>query len=147
MNSSILSASAPPSPQALREIRRDTPLRQARTCYGHLAGVAGVRLMDELLQRGWLEAIPTGPDARRIYYAPTAGGADSLARRRVVIPASKSGKPIAFSCLDWTERRAHLGGRLGRAIVDALAEMGCASRVPGSRVVSLSCCLDEWLDS
>ena len=34
------------SPQSQREVRRNTPLRQARTCYGHLAGVAGVALMD-----------------------------------------------------------------------------------------------------
>ena len=42
------------SPQADREVRRDTRLRQARTCNGHLAGVAGVALMDEMLGLDWL---------------------------------------------------------------------------------------------
>ena len=45
------------SPQSQREVRRNTPLRQARTCYGHLAGVAGVALMDEMLGLKWLEEV------------------------------------------------------------------------------------------
>src|SRR5262245_53420075 len=43
------------SPQARREIQGNTAIRQARTCYDHLAGVAGVQLLDEMLHRGWLE--------------------------------------------------------------------------------------------
>ena len=128
---------APPSPQAAREVRRDTPLRRARTCYGHLAGVAGVALMDELLRRGWLEVVPAGPDVKRVHYSPTADGVSALSSWGVAIPAPKGRKPVAFSCLDWTERRWHLGGPLGRAIADALAEAGCIRRLPGSRVVEL----------
>src|SRR4051794_38842092 len=43
------------SPAARREARKDTPLRRARTCYGHLAGVAGVELFDTLVSLGWIE--------------------------------------------------------------------------------------------
>ena len=43
------------SPQAAREVRRNTALRQARTCYDHLAGVAGVQLLDAMCERGWIE--------------------------------------------------------------------------------------------
>jgi len=42
------------SPRAARELRRDAPLRHARTCYDHLAGVEGVHLLREMLRRGWL---------------------------------------------------------------------------------------------
>ena len=138
-----------PSPQALREVRRDTPLRRARTCYNHLAGVAGVRLMDELLRLHGLEAMPSPPHARRAYYAPTEVGAIALHERGVVMPSPKIGKPVAFSCLDWTERRWHLGGSLGRAIAAALFESDCIRRVAGSRVVELA---DDtgwllWLDA
>ena len=107
--------------------------------------------MDKLLAQGWLEETPAAApaDARRVYYAPTSNGAHSLARLGVTIPASKPSKPAAFSCLDWTERRWHLGGPLGRSIVDALAEAGWIQRVPGSRVLELA---DEpgeflWLDA
>ena len=134
------------SPQALREMRRDTALRRARTCYGHLAGVAGVHLLEELLRLGWLEV--AGPaDGGRVGYAPTVAGAAALARRGVVVPAGRGGKLAAFSCLDWTERRPHLGGGLGRAIVAALVDAGCVVRNPGSRVVTVNGGLDGWLDS
>ena len=147
MTSSMLLPIRPVSPQAQREVRRDTPLRRARTCYGHLAGVAGVELMDELLARGWMEAISLTPDAGRIRYVPTRAGSEALTERGVAIPASKNGKTVAFSCIDWTERRPHLGGGLGRAIVSALAESGWIERSTGSRVVSLSRDPRKWLDS
>ena len=51
------------SPQAAREVRRNTLLRQGRTCYDHLAGVVGVQLLEALLQRGWLEE-SAGPRPR-----------------------------------------------------------------------------------
>lgn len=133
------------SPQALREVRRDTALRRARTCYGHLAGVAGVHLLEELLRLGWLAAAPA--DGARVGYAPTVAGAAALARRGVVVPVARGGKLAAFSCLDWTERRPHLGGALGRAIVAALSDAGCIVRNPGSRVVTVNGGLDGWLNS
>ena len=102
--------------------------------------------MDGLLHRGWLETLPTSPDSPRLSYSPTTSGADAFAERGVVFPAAKSGKPVAFSCLDWTERRWHLGGPLGRAIVAALADAGCIERTPGSRMVTLKDSLDRWLD-
>ena len=133
------------SPQARREVRRDTALRRARTCYGHLAGVAGVDLLEELLRLGWLEV--AAADAGRVGYAPTVAGAAALARRGVVVPAARGGKLAAFSCLDWTERRPHLGGALGRAIAAALVDAGCVVRNPGSRVVTVNGGLGGWLDS
>ena len=132
------------SPQARREVRRDTALRRARTCYGHLAGVAGVHLLEELLRMGWLAAVPA--DGGRVGYAPTVAGAAALARRGVVVPAAREGMVAAFSCLDWTERRPHLGGALGRAIVAALVDARCVVRNPGSRVVTVNGGLDGWLD-
>ena len=137
----------PLSPQAAREVRRDSPLRRARTCYGHLAGVAGVGLIDELHGRGWLEGMPGPADRRRVHYALTEAGAGALAERGVVIPAVGKGKPVAFSCLDWTERRWHLGGALGRAIVNAMAEAGYIKQPASSRVVHLTAPVGRWLNS
>ena len=137
----------PASPQARREVRRDTPLRRARTCYGHLAGVAGVQLMDELLRRGWVETTSApSPGAGRVAYVPTAAGATALAYRGVAVPAPKSSRPAAFACLDWTERRPHLGGALGRAIAAALLDAGCIVRLPNSRAVILNDSPIQWLN-
>ena len=147
MTSSTLLPVRPASLPALREVRRDTSLRRARTCYGHLAGVAGVGLMDGLLGRGWLEALPQTLGSARIHYLPTIEGTAALAARGVDVPAAKDGKPTAFSCIDWTERRPHLGGVLGRAIVGALVASGCIERFPGSRVVALTGGVDGWLGS
>ena len=134
------------SPQARREVRRDTALRRARTCYGHLAGVAGVDLLEELLRLGWL-GVAAAADSRRVGYAPTVAGAAALGQRGVVVPAGRGGMVAAFSCLDWTERRPHLGGALGRAIVAALVDAGCVVRNPGSRVVTVNGGgLGGWLD-
>ena len=136
----------PASPQAQREVRRDTPIRRARTCYGHLAGVIGVQLMDELLGRGWLEPLRSAPDSGRIHYVPTAEGKAALAERGVAVPVAKGRLPIAFSCIDWTERRPHLGGALGRALVAALLANGGIERTRESRVVTLAGDLRNWLD-
>ena len=135
------------SPQARREVRRDTALRRARTCYGHLAGVAGVYLLEELLRLGWLEVAAAPLDGGRVGYAATVAGAAALARRGAVVPAGRGGMVAAFSCLDWTERRPHLGGALGRAVVAALVDAGCVVRNPGSRVVTVTGGgLGGWLD-
>ena len=140
-----LAPTRPLSSQALREIRLDTPLRRARTCYGHLAGVAGVGLMDELLARAWLEPLPPAPGATRIHYAPTTLGINCLTRRGVDIPFFTPAKPQAFSCIDWTERRPHLGGALGRLLVSSLLESGSIEQTPGSRVVTFTAALERWL--
>ena len=137
------------SAQAAREVRRDTPLRRTRTCYGHLAGVAGVQLMEQLLSRRWLEAIPGGPGERRVRYAPTGVGILAFAALGVQLPKvqkSKANGQSAFGCLDWTERDQHLGGALGRALVRCLELQGNLSRNAGTREVALKKSLDQWLD-
>ena len=147
MTSSMLLPIRPASAQALREVRRNTSLRRARTCYGHLAGVAGVDLMDDLLRHGWLESLPRAAGASRIHYALTAAGTEALAERGVAFPVARNGKSAAFSCIDWTERRPHLGGGLGRGIVSALVAVGFIERIPESRLVSVAGDLREWLHS
>ena len=133
-----------PSRQAAREVARDSPIRQARTCYDHLAGVAGVRLLDELLRREWLTAQRNG--SGRHSYQLTPRGAAALAERGVKLPsADRARRLFAFGCLDWTERRSHLGGALGVAIFRSLESRGAAQRAAGSRVVRLAAPIDAWL--
>jgi len=127
------------SPQAQREVRRDTPLRKARTCYGHLAGVAGVALMEELLGREWLEEEPAPVSGNRVRYALTTKGRKAMEELGVeVSTAAKSTGNFAFGCLDWTEPGLHLGGSLGRAVTDCLSERGFVVRTEGKREVTLN---------
>lgn len=109
----------------------DAPIRRARTCYDHLAGIAGVQLLDGLLARRWLEQGEGG------HVRLAESGAEALSRARVNLPARGSRRALAIPCADWTERRPHLGGALGASLLAALLEQGRARLLPGGRVVDL----------
>jgi DNA-binding transcriptional ArsR family regulator len=108
-------------------------VRLARTCYDHLAGVAGVGLMDALLARGWLEP------ARGRDLQLTATGTAALTRAGVDLEgARRSRRAFAIDCADWTERRPHLGGALGAALLAALLDQARVHLRPGERAVDLA---------
>ena len=133
------------STQAAREVRRNSALRQARTCYQHLAGIAGVELLEQLLDRGWLE--PEESQDSRASYRPTTLGLKEFQQRGIeAIRATDSRRRFAYGCLDWTERRAHLGGALGALLMDALNAQGAVRRQQGTRVVSLGSHFVDWLE-
>lgn len=137
----------PRSAEAARLVRHDAPLRHARACYDHLAGVAGVHLLDEMLRRGWVlgEEQP-----RRTTYALSPLGEAALRALGVDLAgARRARRMFAFACLDWTERRPHLGGALGAAVLTALVRTGFASGqdTQRGRGVVLHRPLEQWLDS
>jgi hypothetical protein len=137
----------PRSQQAERQVRHNTPMRQARTCYDHLAGVAGVQLLDAMLQRGWL--VPNGLEehARTLYHL-TSQGTQALRERGVdVVRAAQTRRRFAFGCIDWTERRTHLGGALGAAILEVMVTDGLVQRQQQSRSVVCQMPVVEWLDT
>lgn len=87
-------------------------LRAARTCYDHIAGRLGVLLHDRLKARGWITA--SGADA----YELTASGMNGLATIGIDVATLRSlRRRLAFPCLDWSERRPHVGGALGAALL------------------------------
>ena len=134
----------PRSAQAERLVRNDVPIRQARTCYDHLAGVVGVQLMDALLARDWL--VLDSDDGKRQHYRLTDTGRDALIARGVDVDGAEAARRLhAFGCTDWTERRHHLGGALGAAVLSALVDAGVATRTPGTRVVAITGSLSDWL--
>ncbi|MET3653316.1 ArsR/SmtB family transcription factor [Dyella japonica] len=110
----------------------DRPLRMARTCYRHLAGRLGVSLCDALLQQGYLH---TASEGMRLQddgaHALVKAGLDA-ARVQALLPLAGRG------CLDWTERRLHLGGPLGVSLTDALLDAGWLRRRAGSRALQPS---------
>jgi hypothetical protein len=135
---------SPPSPAAAREVRHNTAMRQARTCYAHLAGVAGVELLEALLGHGWL--MPQDDRCPRYFLTPQ-GTAGLAARGLEISHLSKARRRMASGCLDWTERRPHLAGALGAAILVTLSTSGFICRVPGSRTVTILQPLTRWLDA
>jgi hypothetical protein len=83
----------------------------ARTCYDHMAGALGVSLHDRMAEKGWLLPRPEGYDL-------TEAGAKGLAAAGVDVAGSRVlRRRFAFPCLDWTERRPHVGGALGAALL------------------------------
>ena len=128
---------------AAREVRKNTLLRQARTCYDHLAGVAGVTLMQEMLERGWFKPLDTG---KRPNYALTEIGRIALLKRQVDIEdVRRTQRKFAYGCPDWTEQQPHLGGALGTAILHSLMQQGYIKRHPDTREVQIVKPLAGWL--
>ncbi len=83
-------------------------LREARTCYDHIAGALGVGLHDRLVALGWLRN-----------YELTQKGVTSLGSLGIDLDAARSARRrFAFGCMDWSERRPHLGGALGAALLE-----------------------------
>jgi DNA-binding transcriptional ArsR family regulator len=90
-------------------------LRAARTCYDHMAGTAGVALHDRFRALGWLSDGENGSDNS---YDVTLNGAKAFAALGIDIKAiRKLRRRFACGCLDWSERRHHVGGALGAAIL------------------------------
>lgn len=88
-------------------------LRAARTCYDHMAGAAAVDLHDRLLALGWLRG-PTGKDT----YQVTETGSTELLRLGIDVRVlQETRRRLAYACLDWSERKPHLGGALGAALL------------------------------
>src|SRR5262249_9091311 len=131
-----------PSAQAGRERRRDTPLRRARTCYDHLAGVAGVALLHAMRARRWLVERAAG----RPGFDLTRAGARALERRGVSLGRARARRrQFAARGLAWAERPAHPGGALRAAILAALSAADYVRRIPGNRAVRINRRLDAWL--
>ena len=114
---------------------KDPALRRARICYDHLAGDLGVQMLDSMkkqrLVRASKQAIELTHEGRRFMADALQIDTDTLAHPR---------RPVCKACLDWSERRHHLAGTLGAAMMTRFTELKWAARdgEPGSRVVNFS---------
>ncbi len=125
----------------------DDPERRARRCYDHLAGAAGVQLLDALLRRGWLIPGPNQPQTQP-RYTLTESGTQALAERDTDLnQATTTRRVFAYGCADWTERRPHLGGALGHEITATLERAGIITVPRDTRAVTVHAPLTTWLDT
>lgn len=94
---------------------KDIALREARICYDHLAGSYGVAILDGMLHQGWVsegEPMDLTPLGHAIFAA-----------MGISVPGiAKGRRPVCLRCLDWSERRHHLGGALGAALLSSMIE-------------------------
>lgn len=110
---------------------RDPRLRLARTCYDHMAGWLGVRLADALVTRSWVEIADDGA-------VVTPEGLHRLSALGLDVAAGRPAKLLCRPCLDWSERRPHLAGRLGAALCAHSLQRGWVRRQAGSRALDVT---------
>jgi len=111
------------------------PLRAARTCYDHIAGSLGVALHDSFMTLGWL----SGRSGAKQAYDLTPAGAKALESLGVDIAATRAlRRRFAYACLDWSERRPHLGGALGAALLHLALQRKWVDRDPDGRALSIT---------
>ncbi|MFV0294134.1 MAG: ArsR/SmtB family transcription factor [Paracoccus sp. (in: a-proteobacteria)] len=107
---------------------RDPDMRRARVCYDHLAGEMGTLMFESMLARGHLVR---DADDIGLTEAGQAFAQEFLNDRLTGTPRS----PLCRECLDWSERRSHLAGRMGRAILARMIALGWARKAADSRVI------------
>jgi DNA-binding transcriptional ArsR family regulator len=91
-------------------------LRWARTCYDHMAGTVAVSMHDRLLKNKWIE--PDSPNSQD-YQVTSLGSRGMVALGVDVAALGASRRRLACGCLDWSERRPHIGGAVGAALLKA----------------------------
>ena len=120
-----------------------TRLRMARTCYDHLAGTVAVALHDRMHELGWLaQGAAQGPAHAAVKdgsYHLTPVGAAALQALGIDIEAARQQRRrFACACVDWSERRPHLGGALGAALLAVALKRRWVAQDLDSRALSVT---------
>jgi DNA-binding transcriptional ArsR family regulator len=108
---------------------REPALRKARVCYDHLAGELGVSAFESLLAGGVFARSADGvrlTETGISWFADLGIDTAALAGQR---------RTLCRPCMDWSERRQHLAGALGCALLSRVCELKWAKREKGSRVI------------
>ena len=128
---SLLTLSTKPSASTLFTGPRDPQLRKARVCYDHLAGEYGILIFDSLIANGYLkdDGDITLTDSGSRFFTTLGVNVVELKNKK---------RPLCKACLDWSERRNHLAGALGKWILDDIFANKWAHKALNSRVVRFS---------
>jgi len=122
------------TPPARFEPNTPPRLRAARTCYDHMAGAVAVTLHARCLEQSWLTAGPGQDD-----YEITAAGMRFFTALGIDLDAARDQRRrFACACLDWSERKPHLAGALGAALLKVLLKKRWLTRDLDSRALRLS---------
>ncbi len=132
----IASVNAAPQRRKLVVGPRDARMRKARSCYDHFAGRLGVAITDGLIAKGVIEF---GDGSGLV----TEQGLDFLKRIGIEMPEGGSGgprssRPLCRPCLDWSERRPHVAGKLGAQICAHYMSKGYVRRIEETRALDVT---------
>lgn len=128
----LMALSADGPPRHRPKARCDEAMARARTCYDHLAGKLGVALADKMVER---ELIIFGEDDALV----TKSGRTFFDNFGVSMDVPKgSRRSLCRPCMDWTERRLHLGGVLGASIASRCFELGWIERRKHDRALTVT---------
>lgn len=116
----------------VRSSPREPALRRARVCYDHLAGATGVLVYENLLRLGAFDLRDGGVSLS------ATGRARLLALGIEAEQVEGGRRPACRTCLDWSERRHHLAGGAGAALLRRMLELDWVRRVPGTRVLAFA---------
>lgn len=124
------------APQASFVPNTPDRLRAARTCYDHMAGALAVALHDRMFAKRWLSNAPAQGDGA---YEVTRAGSIALAELGVDVDIARAARRrFACGCLDWSERRPHLAGALGAALLDMSLQRKWIVRDLDSRALNVT---------
>jgi hypothetical protein len=119
--------------------RAPSRLRSARTCYDHIAGTLGVAIHDRLVALRWLSRVVEPEKAGYAGYEVSKKGEEGFESFGIDVGSLRAQRRrFACACLDWSERRPHLGGALGAAILKVALQRKWVDRDLDSRALSLT---------
>jgi len=125
---------------ALSQSRIAADLQAGRSCYDHLAGRLGVSVTDALVERGII--VPSRESSYRLtreteqFFASLDVNLEELRAER---------RHFARQCMDWSERRPHLGGSLGAALRDVFLDREWIKSRPSSRALRITSAGQRWM--
>lgn len=132
MLESIMNVALTGPPRFQPKSKLDDKMRHARTCYDHIAGVLGVGLAERMSER---ELVVLGDEAGEV----TPSGMAFLSKLGVDLSAARAKRRVfCRPCLDWTERRSHIGGAVGAALAQRCFELKWIERARDSRALTIT---------
>ena len=134
----IMAVAAEPANRTKRKVRtgpRDAAMRRARSCYDHLAGSIAVSVADRMGEQGYIIDLTEGGElsAEGVVFLRSIGVDVDTALNRTT-----ERKLFCRPCLDWSERRPHIAGTIGAALLNACFEHDWMRRTDGSRTISIT---------
>ncbi|URJ37023.1 winged helix-turn-helix domain-containing protein [Paenibacillus polymyxa] len=129
---SLLSIAPPVPIKSLKQASENEAIRLARTCYDHVAGHLGVQIMSFFMQKGILSEDQDGlhiTQQGEIFFADFQINLKNTRQKR---------RSFSHKCLDWSERRHHLAGALGSALLDRLFELHWVEHLPTTRAIRIT---------
>jgi DNA-binding transcriptional ArsR family regulator len=127
----IMVVAGEPAPRAIRRTPAQHALVDARTCYDHIAGRLGVGLADTLVRR---RHVMLGEEGGEV----TKAGERFLVSLDIDPGAVPGHRPYCRACLDWTERRPHIAGKLGTAMAKQFLSRKWLERQRDSRALTIT---------